>query len=219
MIYLVEDRRDRIVNYLPEDLKSSPFLDIEKNLNIAKYHVDQFIDSLNSTAVIILHKSYIFDEDSSVTMDYIREKVKSKKIPFVYFSGGSGSWAVDDFEASINSNTMYKNLPDFVKLYQEDDSANLSLLTNGNMYLLVELKKMQIKVSQDLIANEKDDIVKLIKKTKVNINSYLSSKELLGDKESLVDWLNKNVKNLNANFSVKIILEQIQKMIAKYEND
>jgi hypothetical protein len=123
MIYLFEDRRDRMLDYLGQELNN-------ENINEAKFivpigqSIDEYIVNVFKDArTIIFHKSYRFP-DSSITIEQVVDSFKKniKTCQFVLFSGSieTGNYYLESnnqYFLNINSAIMYSNLEYFIHDY------------------------------------------------------------------------------------------------------
>ena len=222
MIYLFEDRKDRMLNLLGENI-----LDFEDVLvsdiviNIEKENLLSFFNSLTDLDVVILHKSYAFT-DKNITPDSIKEIIKKLNKKFVLFSGGSDNAIIDDNEITLNSGTLYKNLYFFIQNYRNNEDANLVYLVFNNQseYLKHQIKKYQNNVMSKILklndASSKELFHKTFDSIKDSLDDFLITYEFSEDKKKLTKYLEKKIEEKD--FNHKILFEQIQKMISKYEN-
>jgi len=222
MIYLFEDRKDRMYNLLKENINdfddvlvSNIIVDVEKE------KLPSFFNSLTNLDVVILHKSYAFN-DKNITPDYIKEIVKKGNKKFVLFSGGSDNAIIDDNEITLNSGTLYKNLYFFIQNYRNNEDANLVYLVFNNQseYLKHQIKKYQNNVMSKILklndASSKELFHKTFDSIKDSLDDFLITDEFSEDKKKLTKYLEKKIEAKD--FNHKILFEQIQKMISKYEN-
>ena len=83
MIYLFEDRKGRMQEYIKEEINSSLFK--ESVFDCDLIDIDKYIDSqFNNADCILFHKSYVFPQ-SGITADFVKQKFINKEIPFVFF--------------------------------------------------------------------------------------------------------------------------------------
>lgn len=217
MIYLFEDRKGRMEQYLKAHLDSDvikvALIDCEKD-NLSDYLTDNFSDS----KAIIFHSSYSFN-DKNITNENVKKYFIEKKIPFVYFSGGLNNNLVIENGATngnVNSGDMYNNLEYFLKVYKEYGQINVPLLVYGEKYLLNSLLELQAVISLSLFAKPNDhsltnstyyEIIDLV-------DARIKEEELKEDKSKLLEWLGKAKQKLS--LDKKTLLSQIQKLNDKY---
>lgn len=217
MIYLFEDRKGRMEQYLKAHLDSDVIkvvlIDCGKD-NLADYLTDNFSDS----KAIIFHSSYSFN-DKNITNEDVKKYFIGKKIPFVYFSGGLNNNLVIEngtTNGNVNSGDMYKNLIYFLKLFKEYGKINIPLLVYGEKYLLNSLLELQTVISlclfakpnnQPLTNSDYDEIIDLV-------DARIKEDELKEDKSKLLEWLGKAKQKLS--LDKQTLLSQIQKLNDKY---
>jgi hypothetical protein len=218
MIYLFEDRKDRMNLYLKENLEAyEGILNTHKIIDVKLNDIELYINKLEHLEVLILHKSYSFI-DQSITPQNIKDIVRSLGKKFVLFSGGLKTAVVDDNEITINSGDFYNNLPKFLKYYQEEKDSNLYYLAfaNEREVDLHQLKKFQNEALKAILNfNKKQDhIVKLYKRIKNLSEEFLLSESFKAYREKLNGLLMREKP-----VETQTVFIQLQKMIASYENN
>lgn len=219
MIYLFEDRIDRMRDLLNVDINEfKDALDSSKTINTHKDDLPRFFSSLSDLEVVMLHKSYSF-ADNTITPDSIKEITKKLGKKFVLFSGGLDNAIIDDIEITINSETLYKNLQFFIENSIKNQQTNLVYLvfSSHSDYLKHQLKKIQNEVLSDLYKANIENLGIIFKQIRNKIDTHLVSNEYVESKSKLIDYINKKIEQKD--FDRKILFEQIQKMIEKYENN
>ena len=219
MIYLFEDRKDRMHNLLSERINDFNDVLVSDNIiDVDKENLPSYFNSIADLDVLILHKSYAFT-DKNITPDNIKEIIKKGNKKFVLFSGGTDNAIIDDNEIVLNSGTLYKNLNFFIQNYRNNKEANLVYLVfnSQNEYLKHQIKKLQNAIFPNLIKFNQENAVKIFKQTRNKVDNYLVSSEFYEDKKKLTDYLEKKIETKD--FNHIILFEQIQKMISKYENN
>lgn len=219
MIYLFEDRKDRMHSLLDERINDFNDVLVSKNfIDVEKENLESFFKSFADLDVVILHKSYAFS-DKKITPDNIKDIVKKLKKKFVLFSGGSENAIIEDNEIVLNSGTLYKNLNFFIDNYRNNKDANLVYLifNNQNEYLKHQIKKLQNSILPYLIKFDNENAGLIFKKIKNKVENILVSSEFLEDKHKILEYLNKKIEAKD--FNHLILFQQLQKMISKYENN
>jgi hypothetical protein len=219
MIYLFEDRKDRMHSLLDERINDyNDVLCSDNLIYFEKENLESFFKSLVELDVVILHKSYAFS-DKKITPDNIKHIVKKLKKKFVLFSGGSENAIIDENEIVLNSGTLYKNLNFFINNYRNNKDANLVYLVfnNKNEYLKHQIKKLQNSILPYLIKFDYENAGVIFKKIKNNIENILISNEFSEDKQKITEYLHKKIESKD--FNHLILFQQLQKMISKYENN
>lgn len=217
MIYLFEDRKGRMDQYLEKELDFNhikvALIDCKKE-DLYEYLNKHFSDS----KVVLFHSSYLFN-DTTITNEDIKKYFKDKKVPFVYFSGGlSNSLIIENgiTNANVNSGDMYKNLNHFIKKYNSNNKVNIPILVYGEKYLLNSLLELQtviglylfeISNNQILNNNELYEIIDLV-------DARLKEEELQEDKMKLRKWLDEEI--VKQKLTKKTLVSQIQKLNDKY---
>lgn len=222
MIYLFEDRKDRMHHLLQDKIENYlDVLSIDKIINGSKEDLVSFFSSLKELDVVIFHKSYVF-LNKNITIDDVKEVINKLGKKFVLFSGGLDNAIISEDEVVINSGTLYKNLNNFLNFYRKSNTPNLNYLIfhNENEFLKHQLKKFQNLTLLELIKLKKEfnqeNSVRTYKKVKQYIDLYLISNEFDEDKNKLSEFIEKKLREKDYNYSV--LFEQIKKMIGKYEN-
>jgi hypothetical protein len=212
MIYLFEDREDRMRNLLENKLKPE-LINAETKILISKNELDIFFNSLDNIQALLIHKSYNFPA-KDITMEDIKSICKNKRIPVGLFSGGTSNAIIDENLVMCNSGDFYSNLNLFLTAFENNSKVNLPLLVFGNRYIINELKQLQIVVSKKIIQKTDIDILSL-KFIRNDFETYLSAPELEVDKNKLIKWIESKI-NENKTIDSKIILDQLKKLIDKY---
>lgn len=159
MIYLFEDRIQRMKQYLPQGIESEMFR--------CDCVIDCPIQALRSTIesrfgdakCVIVHESYKFPGEG-LTKDTIKNAFNAIGVPVVIFSGDSATNTLSHNNGICNANmrsiSLYENLPAFVKKYTEEDIISIPFLAFGPKYLLNTLLGFQV-VSQDILIGFSDN--------------------------------------------------------------
>lgn len=218
MIYLFEDRRDRMNSYLKDNIDVfNSFINSERIIDVRLDELENYLKNLEDLDVIILHKSYAF-LDKSITPQNVKEIAKKLDAKFVLFSGGLNTAIVDDYEIVMNSGEFYNNLPNFLKHYQVSMNYDLTYLvfSNEREINLHQLKKFQNKTFKTILNfnSKEENTKKLFKKVKLFSDEYLISDSLKPYREKLKVLLEKEIP-----VNTQTLFNQLQKMIASYENN
>jgi hypothetical protein len=191
MIYLFEDRLDRMQNLLKDNLDN--YSDIfKKGETFDKVNSDNVLDylnSLNNMNVIIIHKSYKFP--NKLTIDIIKEAAINLNKKIVVFSGGSGNAVINENEAVINSGRLYTNLKGFLESYSQSDSVNLYILIYGKTgYVKHQLKQFQNATLPKLLNYIEDESGKLVMRDLLtDLDTYLVSAEFDMERKYLENFI------------------------------
>ena len=192
MIYLFEDRVDRMQNLLKDNLDN--YSDIfKKEETFEKVNSDNVLDylnSLNNMNVIIIHKSYKFPNKLSI--DIIKEAAINLNKKIVVFSGGSGNAVINENEAVINSGRLYTNLKSFLQTYSQSDSVvNLYILIYGKTgYVKHQLKQFQNATLPKLLNYKQDESGKLVMRDLLtDLDTYLVSAEFDMERKYLENFI------------------------------
>jgi hypothetical protein len=215
MIYLFEDRTDRMNNLLTNKLNSE-LINTETKILISKNELDSFFNSLDNIQALLIHKSYNFPA-KTITIEDIKSICKNNGIPIGLFSGGSTNAIIDENLVMCNSGDFYSNLNLFLTDFKNNSKVNLPLLVFGKSYIINELKQLQIAVSKKNIQKIDVDVLSL-KLVRNDIETYLSAPELKEDKNKLIKWIELKIEEKKS-VNSKIILSQIKKLIEKYANN
>lgn len=219
MIYLFEDRKDRMNLYFKDNIEAyKDVISSSHIIDVKLSELEDYLKNLDQLEVLVLHKSYAFI-DKSITPENVREIIRKLGKKFVLFSGGLHTAIVDDDEIVMNSGDFYNNLPKFLKHYQESKDFNLSYLvfSNEREINLHQLKKFQNEVFKAILNSnsEGENAIKfLIKKVRLSSDEYLLSESFNPYKEKLHGLLTKKEP-----INVQTLFSQLQKMIASYENN
>lgn len=217
MIYLFDDRKGRkemfisdndaypLICHKPFECKSAQDLSwyVQKNFQDAK--------------VVLLHKSYIFKENSQITPDSIKKAFQSGlNIPVVLFSGGSNSNLVKEgllVTAEINSGVMYNNLPLFHDFFAKTGTINLSLLVYGKNYHLNQLLEMQTKIYTYFFDREDCDIcTNMDREELMDITDMITDKEVREQIDQILDCIDGDDANGRTVGFIKYQLQKISKI-------
>lgn len=196
MIYLFEDRPDRIRQYLGRDT-------LPDGVNLAKFEfagpsneVLTYIgENFRNAEVILFHKSYVFlgDENNTKYLDAINDYCSSTKTPLVIFSGGIETVNYytknNTLFGSMNSKILYQNLDRFMA--KKDIRVlclGVNFAKNEFMNYLRELYVNFSSLDDDFLLLESDKffIIELSEKYKS------SSDELDKVFSEFYHWLNEN---------------------------
>ena len=220
MIYLFEDRKDRMHSYLKDRFVNENYdISYDESFDVSLENLNNFILSLDNLDILILHKSYVFP-DNSITPENVREFVKKAGKRFVLFSGGLDNAIIDENEIVMNSGDFYKNVTSFLKRYREDKNLKLSFLifSSDKEYYLNQLKKFQNYALNELLKDEvqtnREVLIRTYKKILNSLESYLNLEVFEEDKNKLEELIRRSPA-----VELEVLFHQIQKMIAKYENN
>ena len=225
MIYLFEDRKDRMQQLLQGDVDDfKGILSTDKVISQEnEEEVLTFFKSLEDLDVVILHSSYVFP-NKTLTSENIKAVVRKLNKKFVLFSGGLYNAIINEDEVVLNSGTFYKNLKTFIGEYQKNKETDLAhlIFKNKNEYLKHQVKKFQNMALSDLkklqtSKHKENAVATTFKNIRNALDSFLISSEFEEDKQMLSDYIYKRLKNKDFNNSV--LFQQINKMISKYENN
>jgi len=217
MIYLFEDRKGRMEQYLSEHLDSNIIK--VAIIDCAKIDLMNFLSSnFSDSSAVIFHSSYSFN-DKDITNEDVKKYFSDKKIPFVYFSGGLNNNLVLEngvTNGNVNSGDMYINLTSFLKEYKDTKSIIVALLVYGEKYLLNSLLELQAVCAlylfdkkHNYILNTEDfyELIDLV-------DARLKEEELKEDKHKLIELLNMNLEERK--LEKQALLSNIQKLTEKY---
>ena len=171
MIYLFEDRFQRMERYLPQGIESEKFR--------CDCVIDCTIQALRATIetkfgdakCVIIHNSYIFPGEG-VTPEAIKNAFNAIGVPVVVFSGDFSANTLRPSNgicnADMRSVSLYDNLTAFVSKYTNEGVISIPYLVFGPDYLLNSLLRFQV-ITQDILigysdmdiigSNESDDIL------------------------------------------------------------
>lgn len=217
MIYLFEDRKGRMLQYISEGI-NNPVLK-EAIFDCSDENIDQYIDdNFKDATCILFHKSYNFP-NRRITIDLVKESFLKKKTPFVYFSGGlKNNFLIDKqvYTGNVDSGDMYNNLSLFLEEKNKNASINIPLIIYGKRYLLNSLLELQNRIIKYLF--EKSDNQTLnnddLEEIEDIIYSRINEPELAVDKSKLMQWIKS--KSPKEDIKVQVLKSQIEKLIDKY---
>lgn len=217
MIYLFEDRKGRMQQYLKQSieneyLKESIFESTSENI------VDYVNENYSDAKCILFHKSYQFPQNN-ITIDLVKNTFISKGISFVIFSGGNNNnihIEKNVYTGTVNSGDMYNHLNTFLNYYRDKSIINIPLLLFGEKFLLNSLLALQNKINLYLFAKKSTDIIESDDLDSIldDIKNRIKESELSEDKVKLCNWLESS-KN-DSSITVQLLKNQIQKLIDKY---
>ncbi len=162
MIYIFEDRQERkdIQTEKLKDFISDRIINFEQ-FKADKSVVDKVGEKFQDATCVIFHKSYIFSSDN-VTFEEVQKAflTPGRFCLFITYSGGiENSNVTKDGETvktiNINADVMYKNLPAFLRHYQDTKAFECDILRWGENYKLTKILKFQYEVFQNFLL-EKD---------------------------------------------------------------
>ena len=214
MIYLFEDRKGRMEAYFKDSLDINIIkigrLDCKKD-ELETYLKENFADAV----AILFHSSYLFS-DKQITNEDVKNYFKTKKIPFVYFSGNMSNNLILEnglLNANVNSGDMYNNLSIFLEEYASYKTINIPKLVYGEKYLINSLMELQTLINMflfDKTANQflsENELFEIMDLTEARLKEV----EFIDDKTKLLDWLKKGIEK--AKIDKQILTDQIQKLI------
>lgn len=219
MIYLFEDRIERKNQYVRDNfdnpLIKEKIIDCKKLVELQNYIKTEFTDA----KVILLHKSYNFDDKDFTIENFIQSFESLLNIPVILFSGGSRSNLIKKgniITAEINSGIMYNNLKAFVDTYQNEKKIIIPILVYGENYRINTLLEMQSKIN--IYFFDKKDIDTL---SRSNYDRYINRRlfDTIKDDDELSEDLNKIdewVKRNDNIITISTFKSQIQKLINRY---
>ena len=166
MIYLFEDRKDRMTDYLGQELNNENIIEstfiVPADLTIEEYIVKEFSDA----KAIIFHKSYRFP-DSKVTITGVIDAFnkKLKDCQFVLFSGSieTGNYYLasnSQYFLNVNSAIMYSNLNFFI----------ISIISTG----IIDVRTL---LFADKV--QKNELLTFFNNTMLLLNSYPDTVETI----------------------------------------
>jgi len=217
MVYLFEDRKGRMQQYLHKEL--DPNYIKESIFDCSQDSIDSYISTNYSDAKCILfHKSYTFPQDG-ITVDFIKQKFLNKYVPFVLFSGGLQNNLLDENNiktGTVDSGDMYNNLHLFINEYRSKQLINIPLLVFGRNYLLNSLLDLQNKINMMLFSYKHEDVLNenILDEIHDEVDSRINEVEFRDDKSKFLSWLDDNMNT--SSITVKLIKSQIQKLVDKY---
>ena len=223
MIYLFEDRKDRMHHLLSKNIEDfNDIMDVNHVIQAGNpEEFDDYVSGLSDLKIFMLHKSYPLKKNLS--LEEIKKNIKKRGHKLIIFSGGLNNAIVDEQELLLNSGTFYKNLPVFLEKYRESKEANIKYLLfgNANIYHKYQLKKFQNTALSKLITyfnqenTEVEAYVKTLKKI-VRDMDLLKSKIFDESKEKLKKFLVERIEKNNYP-KPETVFEQINKMVDSYE--
>lgn len=156
MIYLLEDRRDRLEQQLKVKLNEK-LIKTDATMSCTKEEVDEYIvEHFPDAKLILLHRSYEF-VDNEITPEYLQSVFNAHGVSVVVFSGDNSS-NVSKNNGTIKSDDLYANLPWFVT---QNDETNISKLIFGERYLINILLAFQVNVYDKLFSiSDSDELAK-----------------------------------------------------------
>ena len=200
MIYLLEDRIDRKNQFL-DDSDKYPLLCQKAFECSSERDIEIYIkENYSDAQVVLLHKSYVFKDKSSITPELVKEKFQILfKVPVILFSGGSNSNLIKEnglITAEINSGVMYKNLPLFHHTYQESGFVNIPELVYGENYKMNQLLEMQAKINNYFFDRKgsdtlNDSIVEDIK----DITDAITDTAIVGYLNKMWEWIDGKISS------------------------
>lgn len=162
MIYLFEDREQRMEYYLKQKIESDK-LSYNCVIDCSKQDLLSLIESrFGDAACVIIHYSYKFPGEG-ITPDVIKNAFNERGVPVVIFSGdySSNTLATPNgiSNANMRSSSLYENLPLFIRKYTYEGIVSIPLLAFGPKYLLNTLLGLQQTIQNILISLNEDDII------------------------------------------------------------
>lgn len=162
MIYLFEDRVQRMESYLTQNIESDMF-SCNCVIDCSKQDMQSLIESrFREAACVIIHYSYKFPGEG-VTPDVIKNAFNGRGVPVVIFSGDYSSNTLTAqngiSNANVRSSSLYENLPLFIRKYTDEGIVSVPLLAFGPKYLLNTLLGLQATIQDILISLNEDDII------------------------------------------------------------
>ena len=228
MIYLFEDRKDRMHNLLSKNINQyRDIINVDEKIEAKNPNEFQdFISTLNEADIFMIHKSYTLEKNLSVSKIKTYLRNAGKKI--IIFSGGTNGGAIiDEQELVLNSGILYENLPFFLEKYKEHGNKTelvLLLFGNNKRLYLHQLKKFKIESLYRLlkyVANNNttgEKYINLLKKLIETDLDYLEEEIFYPKKEKLKIFLNKRIKKGNIP-EPALVFDQIQKMIKAIKDE
>ncbi len=217
MIYLFEDRKDRMFSFFQGDLNKYP-INLSQVIDSNEKDLPDFFSKLKPFDAVFIHKSYIFS-NKGTTIEHLRSIVKNDLDKyFVLFSGGTDNAIVDNKEAIMNSGTFYNNLILFLDNYKEENKIKLPLLVYGpNKYIKNQLRQFQNSVFTKLfLMDERSSYEKILKKVLNDLETILVAEEVTKEKEKLGRWIIDKVKTKKYP-SRELLHNQILKLVESYD--
>lgn len=162
MIYLFEDRIQRMKQYLPQGIESEMFR-CDCVIGCPIQDLGSTIESIFGDAkCVIVHESYKFPGEG-LTKDTIKNAFNANGVPVVIFSGDSATNTLTYNNGICNANmrsiSLYENLPAFVNKYTDEGTISIPFLAFGPNYLLNTLLGFQVVTEDILIGFSDADII------------------------------------------------------------
>lgn len=197
MIYLFEDRKDRMHQYLTKAVASAnlkeDIFDCPYDMDVNEYINNTFDDA----RAILFHSSYKL-ANNKISKERVKEAFIKRKVPFVFFSGGmeNNYFEVGGVtQACVNSGDMYKNLSMFIEKLDETGEVAIPILLYGTKYLINDVLKAQKLIvryfSSKKHSNKLNSEDRYILSKKI-IDISLKDKEFSTCKIDYINWLSDN---------------------------
>jgi hypothetical protein len=215
MIYLFEDRQERMKQYYGSDklpygiIRAVLDYDRDSELDLTTYLAQSFPDAEGA----LFHKSYRGNE-SELFLSQVQDYFINQGLFFVFFSGGiesanyipvNGTW-----QASVNSRTFYDNLSDFavakdVRILCFGENFKFNEYLNCIRDIQVELSKLTANASPFI------DVVVMLNVLARYKGSFPELNEVI---EKLMNWL----ADSKAPIAVEVFANQIHKAFQLFSN-
>jgi hypothetical protein len=215
MIYLFEDRKDRMSVHLKTSLDNQ-YINSSLEISVNKNKLESFIESLAKLDAILIHKSYTFPAED-ITIEDVKTACTKRDIKIALFSGGLSNAVISEDFVVVNSGDFYKNISLLQDEYKNKGAVNLPLLVFGKKYILNQVKQLQIVISQEILSNSPNDI-RLFEKIIEDTQAYLTAEGIQEDKEKFIQWLHRLISDGRLPESMAV-MDQIQKLANKYGNN
>lgn len=211
MIYLVEDRKSRMaaLGGVPSGVEMLDLTELNKD------SIDDTISKIDNPDAILLHSSYTFPSDKSLTIKDVEDALKSihPNVKIALYSGGLDNAIITTQFITVNSADMYDRLPVFINRYRKTGECKLEILAFGENYIVNHLKQFQISAGRLLMTSQDDnDWPKTLKKLAQRVEAQITLEELQSEKKRFKEWLQNALGKENLP-SKDTILTQIQRLI------
>lgn len=163
MVYLFEDRIQRMEQYLSQGIVSDLFR-CDRVIDCPIQTLTSTIEAkFNDAKCVIIHSSYVFPGEG-VTPETIKNTFNAMGVPVVVFSGDFSTNTLRPSSngicnADMRSVSLYENLPAFIEQYANTGVISIPFLTFGPNYLLNTLLRFQAATQDILIGFSGSDII------------------------------------------------------------
>lgn len=183
-MFLIIDDLERYKKIKSDFAEEESIHFVKQSTATEEKEVENYINQHHIKALFV-HLSYRVN-DNILLSDITRNYCLKKQIPYVEFSGGTGSNLISDYYAKVEVNQFYEHFRPFYEYYQEHQVINLSILIYGKNYLIepivVLYENIKKRFAESSKPINKESLIRFI-------NENINASELEEEKNQIIQFI------------------------------